>query len=80
MEDSFSLYLHNIFSLNNKNNFIMKTLRLFGLLLFSMIAFFVASCGGDSSDDSGSGGGSGNLTPPKYESSNALYNYIASIN
>lgn len=54
----------------------MKTLRLFGLLLFSMIAFFVASCGGDSSDDSGSGGGSGNLTPPKYESSSALYNII----
>ena len=51
----------------------MKTLRLSGLLLFSMLAFFVASCGGDSSDDSGSGGGSGNLTPPKYESSSALY-------
>lgn len=52
----------------------MKTLRLLGLVLLSMTAFFVASCGDDSSDDNGSGGGSGNLTPPKYESSSALYN------
>lgn len=52
----------------------MKTLRLLSLVLLSMTAFFVASCGGDSSDDNGNSGGSGNLTPPKYESSSALYN------
>lgn len=47
----------------------MKGFKLFGLLLFGMMAAMVASCGGDDDDDVVSG----DLSTPKYEAVSALY-------
>lgn len=47
----------------------MKGFKLFGLLLFGMMAAMVASCGGDDDDDVVTG----DLTTPKYEAVSALY-------